>query len=153
VYCCYSFIRNEKHIRTLEMLYANTDHVSAKYFIFWMLPAMRRGLSFVGYDTMQFGKDVGTFWRNVCYSYSRALKSEIIIVTTVEMSNFCAVFHYCNAITLFWKAAACSVMNRYSLFGRMYFSHHQVIRVSPFGFRARYMLHYLQRNYSSLYVV
>ena len=37
MYCCDSFIHNEKYVRTLEMLYANTDHVrvlSAKYFLF-----------------------------------------------------------------------------------------------------------------------
>jgi len=33
VYCCDSFIHSEKYIRTLEMLYANTDHVSTKYFL------------------------------------------------------------------------------------------------------------------------
>ena len=73
------------------------------------------------YDTMQFGRDVGTFWRNVCSPCSRNLKSEITIVTTVETSNFRAVFHYCNAITQFWNAAACSVTNKYSRFGRMHF--------------------------------
>jgi len=34
MYCCDSFIHNEKRNRTLEMLYANTDRISAKYFFF-----------------------------------------------------------------------------------------------------------------------
>jgi hypothetical protein len=112
-----------------------------------MLPATRRRLSFLGWDTVQFCRDIGTFWRNVhVFSpCSRAPKSEINIVTTVETSNFRAVFHYCNAFALLWNAAAYSAMNKYSLFGRMYFVHHQVVRVSPFGFRARYMLHYSEK--------
>ena len=102
------------------------------------------------YDTMKFGRDVGTFWRNVCSPCSHALKLEINIVTTVETSNFSAVFHSYSAIILFWNAAACSVMNGYSFFGRIFFFHHQVIRVSLFCFRARYILQYSERNYSSL---
>jgi len=123
-----------------------TSRICKIFSFFYMLLAARRGLSFVVCDTMQFGRDIGTFWRYVCSTCSSALKSEITIVTMVETSNFRAVFHYCKAITLFWNAAACS-------FGRMYFFHNQVIRVSPFCFTARYLLHYSERNYSSLYVL
>lgn len=51
-----------------------------------------------------------------------------------------------NVIPVVWNVSSCSFVERYPHFGRACFFHRQDRRVSLFCFKARYMLHCLERN-------